>query len=127
MFFVSCVSHAFVSVLCCLVVTYWQRADLLALVVDVYCICVTFPSGILWHLIVSGETTTTTTILGGNNDVAHTAPTSTLRYDTARDVLARVTFIITCIYCRINLSRNTTTIIISHITYFNLVACQNDN
>ena len=34
----------------------WERADLLALVGDVYCILVTFPSGILvqvWYLIVS--------------------------------------------------------------------------
>ena len=44
MFFVSCVSHAFVSVHCCLVVTCWEMADLLALVGDVYC---TFPSVIL--------------------------------------------------------------------------------
>ena len=35
MFFVSCVSHAFASVHCCLVVTWWERADLLALVGDV--------------------------------------------------------------------------------------------
>ena len=47
MFFVSCVSHAFASVYCCLVVTCWERADLLALVCDVYCIFVTFPFGIL--------------------------------------------------------------------------------
>ena len=50
MFFVSCVVH------CCLVVTCWERADLLALVGDVYCIFVTFPCGILgqvWYLIVS--------------------------------------------------------------------------
>ena len=55
-FFVSCVSHAFASVHCCLVVTCWVRADLLALVGDVYCIFVTFPLGILgqvWYLIVS--------------------------------------------------------------------------
>ena len=41
---------------CCFVVTCWERADLLALVGDVYCIFVTFPSGILgqvWYLIVS--------------------------------------------------------------------------
>ena len=37
-FFVSCVSHAFASVHCCLVVTCWERADLLTLVGDVYCI-----------------------------------------------------------------------------------------
>ena len=33
--FMSCVCHAFVSVHCCLVVTCWERADLLALVCDV--------------------------------------------------------------------------------------------
>ena len=56
MFCVSYVSHAFASVHCCLVVTCWERADLLALVGDVYCIIVTFPCGILcqvWYLIVS--------------------------------------------------------------------------
>ena len=37
-FFASCVSHAFASVHCCLVVTYRERADLLALVGDAYCI-----------------------------------------------------------------------------------------
>ena len=55
-FFVSCVSHAFASVHCCLVVAFWERADLLALVGDVNCIFVTFPCGILgqvWYLIVS--------------------------------------------------------------------------
>ena len=31
-FFVSCVSHAFASVYCCLVFTWWERADLLALI-----------------------------------------------------------------------------------------------
>ena len=36
MFYVYCVSHAFASVHdCCLVVTCWERADLLALVDDV--------------------------------------------------------------------------------------------
>ena len=52
----SCVSHALASVHCCLEVTCWERADLLALVGDVYCMCVTFPCGILgqvWYLIVS--------------------------------------------------------------------------
>ena len=51
----SCVSHAFASVHCCLVVTCWERADLLALVGDVYCTFVTFPCDILgqvWYLIV---------------------------------------------------------------------------
>ena len=40
------VSRAFASVRCCLVVTCWERADLLALVGDAYCIFVTFPCGI---------------------------------------------------------------------------------
>ena len=51
-----CVFLSFASVHCCLVVAYWERADLLALVGDVYCIFVTFPCGILgqvWYLIVS--------------------------------------------------------------------------
>ena len=41
-FFVSCVSHTFASVHCCLVVTCWERADLLALVGDVYCMFIVF-------------------------------------------------------------------------------------
>ena len=56
MCFVSCVSHDFASVHCCLAVTCWERADLLALVCDVYYIFVTFTCGILgqvWYLIVS--------------------------------------------------------------------------
>ena len=56
MFFVYCVSHAFASVHCCLGITCWERADLLALVGDVYCIFVTFRCDILcqvWYLIVS--------------------------------------------------------------------------
>ena len=36
--FVSSVSHAFASGHCCLVVTCWERADLLVHVGDVYCI-----------------------------------------------------------------------------------------
>ena len=51
-----CFSHAFVSVHCCLVVTCWERAGLLALVGDVYCMFVTFPCVILgqvWYLSVS--------------------------------------------------------------------------
>ena len=54
--FMSCVCHAFVSVHCCLVVTRWERADLLALVFTLNCVFVTFPCGILgqmWYLIVS--------------------------------------------------------------------------
>ena len=47
MLFMSCISHAFASVLFCLVVTCWERTDLLALVGDVYCILVNFQCGIL--------------------------------------------------------------------------------
>ena len=49
--FVSCVSHALVSVHCCVVVTCWERAGLLALPGDVYCIFVTFPCGILGQVL----------------------------------------------------------------------------
>ena len=35
-FGLSCVSHAYESVDCCLVVTCWERADLMALVGSVY-------------------------------------------------------------------------------------------
>ena len=49
--FMSCVCHTFTSVHCCLVVTCWERADLLALVCDVYCVFVTFPCQV-WYLIV---------------------------------------------------------------------------
>ena len=45
-----------VSVYLCLVVTCWVRADILALVCDVWYVFVTFPCGILgqvWYLIVS--------------------------------------------------------------------------
>ena len=45
--FVPCVSHAFMSVHCCLVVTCCERADLLALVGDVYCIFV-LPHVVSW-------------------------------------------------------------------------------
>ena len=47
MFLVFCVSNAFASVHCCILVTCWERAGLLALVDVVYCIFVTFPCGIL--------------------------------------------------------------------------------
>ena len=62
MLFMSCVCHGFTSVHCCLVVTCFERADLLALVYDFNCVFVTFPYGILgpygilaqvWYLIVS--------------------------------------------------------------------------
>ena len=54
--FMSCVCHAFASVQCCLVVTCWERADLLLLFVMFNCVFVTFPYGILglvWYLIIS--------------------------------------------------------------------------
>ena len=54
--FVYCVFYAFASVHCCLLVTCCLRADLLALVGDVYRIFVTFLCGILgqvWYLILS--------------------------------------------------------------------------
>ena len=47
MLFMPCVCHAFASVYCCLVVTYGERADLLAHVCDVYFDFVTFPFGVL--------------------------------------------------------------------------------
>ena len=40
-------SHTFASVHRCLVVICWERAELLALSGDVYCIFVTLPCGIL--------------------------------------------------------------------------------
>ena len=43
MLFMSCVCHAFASVHCCLLVTQWEMADLLAIVCGVYCDLVTFP------------------------------------------------------------------------------------
>ena len=53
MLVMSCVCQAFASVHCCLVVTCWERADLLALVCGVYCVFITFPCCILGLLIVS--------------------------------------------------------------------------
>ena len=51
------VCHAFLSVHCSLVVTCWERANLLALLyVMLSCVFVTFPCGVLdqvWSLIVS--------------------------------------------------------------------------
>ena len=54
-FLESCVSHALASVHCCLVVSCWERAALLALIGDVYFIFVTFPCilGQVWYLLVS--------------------------------------------------------------------------
>ena len=54
--FMACICHAFAFVNCCPVVTWRERADLLALVCDVYCDFVTLSFGILrqvWYLIVS--------------------------------------------------------------------------
>ena len=51
MFFVSSVSDAFASVHCCPVVNWLERADLLDLVGDVYCIFVTFPCAILGQVL----------------------------------------------------------------------------
>ena len=51
----SCVCHAFASVHCCLVVTCWERANLLALVWMSNCDFVSFPCDILgqvWYFIV---------------------------------------------------------------------------
>ena len=50
----SCVCHAFASALLCLVVTCWERADKLFMMLN--CVFVTFPCDILgqvWYLIVS--------------------------------------------------------------------------
>ena len=44
--FVSCVSHAFASVHCCLMVIFWESDVLLALVGDVNYVFVTSP---LWY------------------------------------------------------------------------------
>ena len=54
MFFVACISHAFESVHCCLVVTCWERADLLALVGDfiVFLLLSHVVSCKVWYLIV---------------------------------------------------------------------------
>ena len=53
--FMSCLVHALASVHCCLEVTCWERADILALVCDVLLCFGTCPCGILgqvWYLIV---------------------------------------------------------------------------
>ena len=48
MLFMSCVCHAFASVHCCLVVTCWEKAELMALVGDVQlCFCY-FPNVVSW-------------------------------------------------------------------------------
>ena len=55
--FYVCLCYAVLSVPCSLVVTCWERADLLALLCVVFsCLCVTFPPGVsdqVWYLIVS--------------------------------------------------------------------------
>ena len=52
-----CLCHTAMSVSCSLVVTFWGRADLLALLYVMFpCVFVTFPYGVLgqvWYLIVS--------------------------------------------------------------------------
>ena len=52
-FFVSCVSHAFASVHCRLLVNCWERADLLAHVGDVYLPLWYLGSGVVLDCIVS--------------------------------------------------------------------------
>ena len=44
-YFIACVCHAFASVHCCLVVTCCEKADLLALISDVYLCFVAFSCG----------------------------------------------------------------------------------
>ena len=44
--YMSCVCHAFASVDCCLVVTCWEKADLLAMFLMFNCVFVTLPCGI---------------------------------------------------------------------------------
>ena len=55
--FMFCVCHTFLSVLCRLVVTSWERGGLLALLCAMFsCVFVTFPCGVLgkvWYLIAS--------------------------------------------------------------------------
>ena len=55
--FMFCICHAFLSVHCSLVITCWERANLLALLYLMFsCVFVTFPCGVLgqvWYLIVS--------------------------------------------------------------------------
>ena len=48
--FVFHVCHSFLSLPCSLVVTYWERADLLALLCVHFCVCVTFSYGILGQI-----------------------------------------------------------------------------
>ena len=52
-----CLKNAVLAVPCSFVVTYWERADLLALLCVMFtCVFVTFPYGVLgqvWYLIVS--------------------------------------------------------------------------
>ena len=51
-----CLCHTVLSVSCSLVVTCWERADLLALLYVIFsCVFVTFPYGVLgqvWYLVV---------------------------------------------------------------------------
>ena len=57
MLFMSCVCQAFASVQCCLVVTCWERADLLALVCDVkLCFC-RFPMFVFFFVALGPKST----------------------------------------------------------------------
>ena len=55
--YLSCVCHAFLSVQCSIVVTCWERANLLALLCVIFlCVFVTLSCGVLdqvWYLLVS--------------------------------------------------------------------------
>ena len=51
MLFMSCVCQVFISVHCCLVVTYSYRVDLLALMCDILLCFATFPCGILGQVL----------------------------------------------------------------------------
>ena len=74
--YLSCVCPAFASVHCWLVVTCWERADLLALVGDVYCIFVTYPCGIMgkvWYLIALEVATAVVVTRGVGKTSYHTS------------------------------------------------------
>ena len=78
----GCVMPLFASVYMCLVVTCWDRADLLALVCDVLLWVCHFPIGILgqvWYLIVSiPDLCTLTYLVGTPNDKKYTSLSSKL-------------------------------------------------
>ena len=58
MLFMSYVCYAFASVHCCLVVSCWESVDNLALICDVYCVCVCVFFFLFSHVVswVSGGT-----------------------------------------------------------------------